>query len=75
MKEVSDHKKLAILDLSHNNLKNLDVQLFNRLSEIKCLNISWNRVEEITEKHFENLYYVRKYYLKPTKIFSKTFNF
>uniref|UniRef100_A0A915B1N2 Chaoptin n=2 Tax=Parascaris univalens TaxID=6257 RepID=A0A915B1N2_PARUN len=56
--DLLNHNKLISFDISFNNFKKIDPQLFDTLVELKHLNISGNRIERLTEKHFESLYHL-----------------
>ncbi|VDM45294.1 unnamed protein product [Toxocara canis] len=56
--DLVNHNKLISFDISYNNFKKIDPQLFDTLVELKHLNISGNRVEKLSEKHFEGLYHL-----------------
>uniref|UniRef100_A0A0R3QR91 Chaoptin n=1 Tax=Brugia timori TaxID=42155 RepID=A0A0R3QR91_9BILA len=51
-----NNRKLATFDISYNNFKELDPEMFAELVELKHLNITGNPVNKITDRHLRNLY-------------------
>lgn len=56
--DVSSHRKLSILDISYNNFKEINPNVFENLVELKHLNISGNPIVRITRQHLQSLFNV-----------------
>lgn len=66
-----NNRKLATFDISYNNFKELDPEMFAELVELKHLNITGNPVIKVTERHLRNLYNVSTSKILPTKFSGK----
>ncbi|VDM07257.1 unnamed protein product [Wuchereria bancrofti] len=51
-----NNRKLATFDISYNNFKELDPEMFAELVELKHLNITGNPINKVTDRHLRNLY-------------------
>ncbi|VDO31084.1 unnamed protein product [Onchocerca flexuosa] len=54
--QLINNRKLATFDISYNNFKELDPEMFAELVELKHLNISGNPVVIVTDRHLRSLY-------------------
>ncbi|EFO25703.1 leucine Rich Repeat family protein [Loa loa] len=51
-----NNRKLVTFDISYNNFKELDSEMFAELVELKHLNVTGNPVIKVTDRHLRNLY-------------------
>ncbi|VBB28104.1 unnamed protein product [Acanthocheilonema viteae] len=54
--QLINNRKLTTFDISYNNFKELDPNMFAELVELKHLNITGNPVIRVTDEHLRNLY-------------------
>ena len=64
-KSVPKMKKLTYLNVSHNDLKHLDelTDFFNKAPNLENLDLSWNHLNVVSERPFQNLTSLKYLYL------------